>query len=326
MAERRVAGAPPLEFDLPVHGGFAPMGIGETFPEKAIEADELEIAGEPGQDPAAAFRRTLGMFATGVTVITTQDGDQVHGMTANAFMSVSLRPPLVVISVDRRAKMHALLHEGRRYGISVLADEQRALSDRFAGRTGEGTEEVEFDLVHETPLVRGALAHLVARVMRSYWGGDHSLFLGQVEYARYGEGQPLLFHGGRYAHLLERAPVFSSLPAEILDAITSEGDERIFEAGELVVREGDPGDELFVVLDGEARVERKGTPLATFRAGEFFGEIAVFDGRPRSADVVATTRLRTLAISRDLIREALTREPRAAWAMLETLAVRFRDD
>ena len=326
MAERRVAGAPPLEFDLPVHGGFAPMGIGETFPDEAIEADELEIAGEPGQDPAAAFRRTLGMFATGVTVITTQDGDQVHGMTANAFMSVSLRPPLVVISVDRRAKMHALLHEGRRYGISVLADEQRALSDRFAGRTGEGTEEVEFDLVHETPLVRGALAHLVARVMRSYWGGDHSLFLGQVEYARYGEGQPLLFHGGRYEHLLERAPVFSSLPAEILDAITSEGDERIFEAGELVVREGDPGDVLFVILDGEARVERKGTPLATFRAGEFFGEIAVFDGRPRSADVVAATRLRTLAISRDLIREALTREPRAAWAMLETLAVRFRDD
>jgi flavin reductase (DIM6/NTAB) family NADH-FMN oxidoreductase RutF len=326
MAERRIAGAPPLEFDLPVHGGFAPMGIGETFPDEAPDADELEIAGEPGQDPAAAFRRTLGMFATGVTVITTQDAEQVHGMTANAFMSVSLRPPLVVISVDLRAKMHALLHEGRRYGISVLADEQRALSDRFAGRTGEGTEEVGFDVVHETPLVRGALAHLVARVVRSNWGGDHSLFVGQVEYARYGEGQPLLFHGGRYEHLLERAPFFSSLPPEILDAITSQGDERIFESGEFVVREGDPGEELFVILDGEARVERKGSALATFGAGEFFGEIAVFDGRPRSADVVAATHLRTLAISRDLIREALIREPRAAWAMLEALAARFRDD
>lgn len=330
MAERRVAGAPPLEFDLPVHGGFAPVGFGETFPEEATESDELEIAGEPGQDPAAAFRRTLGMFATGVTVITTQANDQeseqVHGMTANAFMSVSLRPPLVVISVDRRAKMHSLLHEGRRYGISVLADEQRALSDRFAGRTGEGTEEVEFDIVHETPLVRGALAHLVAKVVRSNWGGDHSLFVGQVEYARYGEGQPLLFHGGRYEHLLERAPVFSSLPPEIIDAITSHGDERTFEAGEFVVREGDPGEELFVILDGEARVERKGSALATFGAGEFFGEIAVFDGRPRSADVVAATHLKTIAISRDLIREALIREPRAAWAMLETLAARFRDD
>jgi flavin reductase (DIM6/NTAB) family NADH-FMN oxidoreductase RutF len=325
LGDRPAAQAPPVEFDLPVHGGFAPVGIGETFPDDAAE-DELEIAGEPGQDPAAAFRRTLGMFATGVTVITTQDGDQVHGMTANAFMSVSLRPPLVVISVDLRAKMHALLHEGRRYGISVLADEQRALSDRFAGRPGEGTEEVEFDIVHETPLVRGALAHLVAKVARSYWGGDHSLFLGQVEYARYGEGQPLLFQGGRYQHLLERAPVFSSLPPEILESITSAGDERTFVEGEFVVREGDPGDELFVILEGEARVERKGSALATFRAGEFFGELAVFDGRSRSADVVAATPLRTLAISRGLISEALAREPRAAWAMLEALAGRLRDD
>ncbi|MGI8615640.1 MAG: flavin reductase [Actinomycetota bacterium] len=326
MAERPDAPAPPMEFDLPVHGGFAPVGFGETFPEDAPDADELEIAGEAGQDPAAAFRRTLGMFATGVTVVTTRSDDQVHGMTANAFMSVSLRPPLVVISVDRRAKMHALLHEGRRYGISVLADEQRALSDRFAGRTGEGTDEVEFDIVHETPLVRGALAHLVARVVRSNWGGDHSLFVGQVEYARYGEGRPLLFQGGRYQHLLERAPVFSSLPQEILDAITAQGDERTFEEGEFVVREGDPGDDLFVILDGEARVERKGNALATFRAGEFFGELAVFDDRPRSADVVAATPLRVLAISRDLIREALIREPRAAWGMLEALAARFRDD
>lgn len=326
MAERRIAGAPPLEFDLPVHGGFAPMGIGETFPDEALDADELEIAGEPGQDPAAAFRRTLGMFATGVTVITTQDSEQVHGMTANAFMSVSLRPPLVVISVDRRAKMHALLNEGRRYGISVLADEQRTLSDRFAGRTGEATEEVEFDVVHETPLVRGALAHLVARVVRSNWGGDHSLFVGQVEYARYGEGQPLLFHGGRYEHLLERAPVFSSLPPEILAAITAEGVERIFEPGEFVVREGDPGDELFVIVEGDARVERKGSPLATFGPGEFFGEIAVIDGRPRSADVVAASPLRALVISRELVRDTVEREPRAAWAMLEVLAGRLRDD
>jgi flavin reductase (DIM6/NTAB) family NADH-FMN oxidoreductase RutF len=326
VTEQPTTRALPLEFDLPVHGGFAPAGIGETFPDDAPDAEELEIAGEPGQDPAAAFRRTLGMFATGVTVITTQDADQVHGMTANAFMSVSLRPPLVVISVDRRAKMHALLHEGRRYGISVLADEQRALSDRFAGRTSEGPEEVEFELVHDTPLVRGALAHLVARVTRSYWGGDHSLFLGQVEYARYGEGQPLLFHGGRYEHLLARAPVFSALPPEVLAAITAGGDERSLEPGELVVREGESGDELFVILEGEARVERAGNVLTTFRDGDFFGEISVFDGRPRSADVVAATPLRTLAISRELVRVALEREPKAAWAMLEVLAGRLRDD
>jgi flavin reductase (DIM6/NTAB) family NADH-FMN oxidoreductase RutF len=326
VAERPATQAPPLEFDLPVHGGFAPAGIGETFPGDTPDADELEIAGEPGQDPAAAFRRTLGMFATGVTVITTQDLDQVHGMTANAFMSVSLRPPLVVISVDRRAKMHALLHEGRRYGISVLADEQRALSDRFAGRAAEDAGEVGFDLVHETPLVRGALAHLVARVVRSYWGGDHSLFLGQVEYARYGEGRPLLFHGGRYEHLLARAPMLATLPPEILAAIMAAGEERSYEPDATVVREGEPGDELFVILEGEARIQRGGNDLAVFGPGEFFGEIAVLDGRPRSADVVAATSLRCLTVSREVLREALEGEPKAAWAMLQVLAGRLRDD
>lgn len=316
----------PVEFDLPVHGGFAPVGIGETEPTDIPDAEELEIAGEPGQDPVAAFRKTLGMFATGVTVVTTQADEQVHGMTANAFMSVSLRPPLVTISVDRRAKMHALLHEGRRYGISVLADEQRALSDRFAGRTVEDVGAVDLDLVHETPLVRGALAHLVARVVRSYWGGDHSLFLGQVEYARYGEGRPLLFHGGRYEHLLQRTPMLSTLPPEILEAIMSAGEERSYEPEQQVVREAEPGDELFVILEGDARIERGGNVLATFGPGEFFGEIAVLDGRPRSADVVAATPLKCLTVSRRVLQEALEREPRAAWAMLQILAGRLRDD
>jgi flavin reductase (DIM6/NTAB) family NADH-FMN oxidoreductase RutF len=141
------------------------------------------------------------MFATGVTVITTLKGGLVHGMTANAFMSVSLEPPLVLISVDRRTKMCSLLHEGNRYGVSVLRESQAALSDRFAGRPGADGPEPRFEVVHDTPLVDGALAHFVARVARSYWGGDHSLFLGRVEYARYGEGTPLLFHGGRYERL-----------------------------------------------------------------------------------------------------------------------------
>ena len=120
-------------------------------------------------------------------------------MTANAFMSVSLEPPLVLISVDRNTKMCGMLHEGSHYGVSVLCESQAALSDRFAGRPCDDCPNPQFDLVRETPLVDGALAHFVARVERSYWGGDHSLFLGRVEYARTGSGTPLLFHGGRYA-------------------------------------------------------------------------------------------------------------------------------
>ncbi len=188
----------PDEFDVPLTTGAGLSG-GTQF-DDLPDAETLDV-GELEGDPAIAFRRTLGMFATGVTVLTTRSGEQVHGMTANAFMSVSLSPPLVLISLDRRARLCSMLHEHMRYGVSVLADGQEGLSDRFAGRSSEGLPEPRFEIVRETPLVDGALAHLVARVVRSYWGGDHSLFLGQVEYARYGEGRPLLFHGGRYERL-----------------------------------------------------------------------------------------------------------------------------
>ena len=191
---------PPAEFDFPLSWA-GPDGIGPSPFDEFAEAEAPDVSDERGDDPAIALRRTLGMFATGVTVITARTSEQVHGMTANAFMSVSLEPPLVLVSIDRRTRMCGLLYEGGRYGVSVLCSNQAALSDRFAGRTGEDVPEPRFELVHGTPLVGGALAHFVARVARSYWGGDHSLFLGQVEYARHHSGAPLLFHGGRYERL-----------------------------------------------------------------------------------------------------------------------------
>jgi flavin reductase (DIM6/NTAB) family NADH-FMN oxidoreductase RutF len=319
---------PPREFELRLVEGVvtgAPE-ISESPFDELPEEEPLEIAGEEGDDPAAAFRRTLGMFATGVTIITTQAGDQVHGMTANAFMSVSLRPPLVLISVDRRAKMNSLLRDGVRFGVSVLAEDQRDLSDHFAGRPREHEPQSRFEVVRDTPLVDGALAHLVARVVRSYWGGDHSLFIGHVEYARYGVGAPLLFHGGRYEQLTAKGPLFSTLSPDVLERIMTSGDERAFATGEPIVRQGETGDELFVIVEGRVRVEREGRPLGSLGSGEFFGEVAVFDGRPRSADVVAETPVRCLAISREALRETLELEPRAAWAMLQVLASRLRDD
>jgi flavin reductase (DIM6/NTAB) family NADH-FMN oxidoreductase RutF len=189
----------PAEFDFPISWS-GPEGIGASPYDEYAEAERPDVS-DDGQDPAVALRRTLGMFATGVTVITALKGDQVHGMTANAFMSVSLEPPLVLISVDRRTKMCGLLHEGMHYGVSVLCATQAALSDRFAGRPGDDLPEPRFAVVKDTPLVDGALAHFVARVEKSYWGGDHSLFLGRVEYARQNPGTPLLFHGGRYEKL-----------------------------------------------------------------------------------------------------------------------------
>jgi flavin reductase (DIM6/NTAB) family NADH-FMN oxidoreductase RutF len=200
---------PPSEFDMPLSGTAVwagPEGLGDSSFEDVPLPQAVELPAELGDDPRIALRRTLGMFATGVTVITTRERDQVHGMTANAFMSVSLEPPLVLISVDRRTRMCALLHEGRNFGVSVLCETQAALSDRFAGRAVTDAPEPRFEVIHDTPLVDGALAHFVSNITRSYWGGDHSLFLGRVEYARYGEGTPLLFHGGRYERLTPSAP------------------------------------------------------------------------------------------------------------------------
>jgi len=119
-----VSATPPAEFDFPLSWA-GPDGLGESRFDDVAEAERPDVCDE-GDDPAVALRRTLGMFATGVTVITTLKGGQVHGMTANAFMSVSLEPPLVLISVDRRTKMCTMLHEGMHYGVSVLCATQAA--------------------------------------------------------------------------------------------------------------------------------------------------------------------------------------------------------
>jgi flavin reductase (DIM6/NTAB) family NADH-FMN oxidoreductase RutF len=310
---------PPSEFAM----ASAPEGIGESLWEEVPLPELMETAAGADSDAALEFRRTLGMFATGVTVITTLLDEKIHGMTANAFMSVSLQPPLIVISVDRRAKMNNLLREGVRFGVSVLEERQSVLSDRFAGRVTGGPEP-EFELVHETPLVEGALAHLVARVVRSYWGGDHSLFLGRVEYVRYGDGTPLLFHGGGYGRVVGNPRVFPSLPSELLEPILDAGVERVYEDGEAIMRVGEPGEAMVLVVEGTATIERGGrkVPVAP---GELVGEIAVLDGGPRTATVVAEGRVRVLEIGRDELMRTLEADPKAATALIAVLASRFRE-
>ena len=318
-------GSKPEEFEIALASAIsAPEAFGASF-DVAPSSEALELGSGLDGDPAIAFRRTLGMFATGVTVLTTSSGESVHGMTANAFMSVSLQPPLVLVSIDRRSRMSNLLHEGTRFAVNVLEAGQASLSDHFAGRAGEGEPEPRFELVHETPLVEGALAHLVARVVRSYWGGDHSLFLGQVEYARYGEGEPLLFHGGRYERLIRDQRVFSLLPRELLDPILALGREREYADGDAIMQRGESGAELLLVLEGSVRVERPGRAV-TLGAGELIGEIEVLDpGGGRIADIHADGPVRCLAISRAELLVAIESDPRAAIALIEVLAARFRE-
>ena len=319
-------GSPPPEFELILPGGFAPgahEGLGDSAFDDVPVSEQIDV-GDLESDPAIAFRRTLGMFATGVTVLTTRAGEQVHGMTANAFMSVSLSPPLVLISLDRRSRMCGMLHEGNRFGVSVLAQGQTELSDFFARRGAPGMEP-EFFVMRDTPLVEGALAHFVARVVRSYWGGDHSLFLGHVEYARYGAGEPLLFHGGRYERMLGQPELFSRLPPQLLDQLLLRGHEVAFAAGEVVMHRGEVSDTLMLIIRGSVQVERPGRSL-TLGAGALIGEIEVLDPGPgRMATITAEADTTCIVVTRAELLEGLAEDPQAAVALLEILAGRFRE-
>jgi flavin reductase (DIM6/NTAB) family NADH-FMN oxidoreductase RutF len=145
------------------------------------------------------FRHTLGRFATGVTVVTTVVNGEIHGMTANAVISVSLEPPLVLVSVENRANLHRQLPHSGRYGLSILAEDQAAISNHFAGF--DATVTPVFVEKHGLPMVAGAIAWIVTRIIEAHPAGDHTLYIGQVEYLEWVEGRPLLYFGGKYRAL-----------------------------------------------------------------------------------------------------------------------------
>ena len=151
-----------------------------------------------------AFRSVLGRFASGITVVTTRDAEQRDvGMTVSAFCSVSLDPPLVQICVDREASLFAALLGNTRYGVSILAADQEALSRRFS--TAESTR--RFDGIgyrrgeSGVVLLEDALAHLECRIVASHEAGDHTMFVGEVESASARSARPLLYYRGGYAQL-----------------------------------------------------------------------------------------------------------------------------
>jgi flavin reductase (DIM6/NTAB) family NADH-FMN oxidoreductase RutF len=154
------------------------------------------------------FRDALGRFATGVTVVTTEHEQRVHGMTANGFMSVSLEPLLVLVSIARSTRMHDLLEASGQYGVSVLAQAQQRLSNHFAGRPA-GDESIRFEVVDGVPVLRDAILRVGTRITNACRAGDHTLFIGEVLHFDFRDGQPLIFHSGGYRELREQ-PQFAA--------------------------------------------------------------------------------------------------------------------
>lgn len=146
------------------------------------------------------FRRALGQFATGVTVVSTRakDGRRV-GITVNSFSSVSLDPPLVLWSLSRQAASFEDFANASHFAINVLAANQHHLSRQFSMPLPDKFEGVEcLEESAGCPLLKGATAHFVCRNVRQLDGGDHVIFLGEVEEYKWSEGEPLVFHSGRY--------------------------------------------------------------------------------------------------------------------------------
>ena len=146
------------------------------------------------------FRKVMGRFATGVTVITAEAEGGVRGMTANAFMSGSLAPPLCIISVATKAKLHNALTAGRTFGVSMLAQGQEAISRHFAGQA-PADPDILFEHMHGVPVLANVCAALAAEIEARHDCGDHTIFVGRVIGLRDDERPPLVFHGGKYATL-----------------------------------------------------------------------------------------------------------------------------
>jgi flavin reductase (DIM6/NTAB) family NADH-FMN oxidoreductase RutF len=155
------------------------------------------------EQAAREFRQVMGRFATGVTVVTTVERDTVHGMTANGFLSVSLRPPLVLVSLGR-CRMNEMLPRTGRYGVSVLSHDQQHFAAHFAAQKPSSVEPT-FTWQNGLPLLEGAVAHLVCRVADVHRAGDHVLWIGEVEYIDHRDDEPLLFYTGRFGTLREVA-------------------------------------------------------------------------------------------------------------------------
>jgi 3-hydroxy-9,10-secoandrosta-1,3,5(10)-triene-9,17-dione monooxygenase reductase component len=155
---------------------------------------------------AAEFRRALGSFATGVTIITTRDADGNNvGLTANSFNSVSLNPPLVLWSLAESSNSLPVFRNAQHWAVHVLAADQESLSTRFAKRGVDKFAGLDCELgVDGIPLLRGCTARFECKTAFQYEGGDHVIFVGQVLNFMRADSAPLVFHSGRYADATRR--------------------------------------------------------------------------------------------------------------------------
>ncbi len=148
------------------------------------------------------FRNAMSKFATGITVVTTELDGKAYGMTVNAFMSVSLDPKLVVVSIDKKASMLSMLKKAKKYAVSILNHDQQDYSLIFAGQKKD-KHHVNFNRINGLPVIKEAVAAITCDVYEEHEAGDHILFFGKVTGGEVNEREPLVYFNRKYGEFAE---------------------------------------------------------------------------------------------------------------------------
>lgn len=146
------------------------------------------------------FRAALGSFASGVTVVTTKDADgNLHGLTVSAFSSVSMNPPLILVCIMKTTHSYHAFVESKSFVVNILSESQEEISNQFAFKHEDKFAGIDYDLNENgIAILKDCLVNLECTLKHSYDGGDHTIFVGQIENATINEGNPLVYWKGNY--------------------------------------------------------------------------------------------------------------------------------
>jgi flavin reductase (DIM6/NTAB) family NADH-FMN oxidoreductase RutF len=149
------------------------------------------------------FRAALGSFASGVTVVTTKDSDgKLHGMTVSAFCSVSMNPPLILICILKETPCYYAFEEAKAFVVNILSESQQHLSNHFASRQHDKFTGIAHNSgILGLPVLDDCLVNLECSLKHSYDGGDHTIFVGEIQKATVKDGKPLAYFHGKYREI-----------------------------------------------------------------------------------------------------------------------------
>jgi flavin reductase (DIM6/NTAB) family NADH-FMN oxidoreductase RutF len=150
----------------------------------------------------AQFKLAMSHFASGVTVVTTEHEGKPYGLTVASFASLSLRPPLVIVCIEKNVRSHEAIAAAGKFGVSILGANQADLSGRFASKSEDKFSGVAVNAGSSgVPLIAGALCTIECRVHAQFAGGDHSIFVGEVLEIHSTEGTPLVYYRSSYRQI-----------------------------------------------------------------------------------------------------------------------------